>query len=39
VPGVKLTPSSTVNIYDVLSHEKVVFTREAINALQENLSK
>jgi len=39
VPGVKLTPSSNVNIYDVLSHEKVVFTREAINALQENLSK
>src|SRR5205823_4583488 len=39
VPGVKLTPSSNVNIYDVLYHEKVVFTREAINALQENLSK
>ena len=39
VPGVKLTPSSSVNIYDVLYHEKIVFTREAINAVQENLSK
>jgi len=39
VPGVKLTPSANVNIYDVLSHEKLVFTREAINAIQENLSK
>ncbi len=39
VPGVKLTASNSVNIYDVLAHEKVIFTREAINALQENLSK
>jgi len=39
VPGVKLTPSANVNIYDVLYHEKLIFTRDAINALQENLSK
>jgi large subunit ribosomal protein L4 len=39
VPGVTLTPSANVNIYDVLYHEKLVFTREAISALQENLSK
>jgi large subunit ribosomal protein L4 len=39
VPGVKLAPSSNVNIYDVLAYEKLVFTREAINAVQENLSR
>lgn len=39
VPGVKLATNTNVNIYDVLYHEKLVFTREAINALQEKLSK
>jgi large subunit ribosomal protein L4 len=39
VPGVKLAPSANLNIYDVLYHEQLVFTREAINALQENLSR
>ena len=32
-------PSASVNIYDVLAHEQLVFTREAINALQDQLSK
>jgi len=39
VQGVKLATNVNVNIYDVLYHEKLVFTREAINALQEKLSK
>ncbi len=39
VPGVKIAAGINVNVYDVLYHEKIVFTREAINALQEKLSK
>lgn len=39
VPGVKVATGINVNVYDVLNHEKIVFTREAINALQEKLSK
>ncbi|HEX9004020.1 MAG TPA: 50S ribosomal protein L4 [Blastocatellia bacterium] len=39
VPGVKLAADVNVNIYDVLYHDKIVFTRDAINALQEKLSK
>lgn len=35
VPGVKVAVN--VNIYDVLYHDKIVFTRDAINALQERL--
>jgi large subunit ribosomal protein L4 len=38
LPGVKVSAGSNVNIYDVLYHEKIVFTREAINLLQERLS-
>ncbi len=39
IPGIKVTSGVNVNIYDVLYHEKIVFTRDAINALQEKLSK
>ncbi len=39
VPGIKLAADVNVNIYDVLYHDKIVFTRDAINALQEKLSK
>lgn len=39
VPGVKVAADVNVNIYDVLYHDKIVFTRDAINALQEKLSK
>jgi large subunit ribosomal protein L4 len=38
LPGVKVAAGVNVNIYDVLYHEKIVFTREAINLLQERLS-
>lgn len=37
VPGVKVAVNVNVNIYDVLYHDKIVFTRDAINALQERL--
>jgi len=39
VPGITVAENVNVNIYDVLYHDKIVFTRDAINALQERLSK
>jgi len=39
VPGVKMVPSDSVNIYDLLNCEKVVFSKEAIIELQEVLQK
>jgi large subunit ribosomal protein L4 len=39
VPGVTLVPSANLNIYDVLCHDKLIFTREAISSLQERLSR
>ncbi len=39
VQGFTLAADTNVNIYDVLYHEKIVLTREAINVLQEKLSK
>jgi large subunit ribosomal protein L4 len=38
IQGFKVAADVNVNIYDVLYHEKIVFTREAINLLQERLS-
>ncbi|MBK7599502.1 MAG: 50S ribosomal protein L4 [Acidobacteria bacterium] len=38
LPGFKVASGANVNIYDVLNHEKLVFTKEAINALQAKLS-
>jgi len=37
--GVKIASGVNVNIYDVLEHEKIVFTRDSINVLQERLNK
>jgi large subunit ribosomal protein L4 len=39
VPGIKIASGVNVNIYDVLYNEKIVFTKDAINALQDRLSK
>lgn len=39
VQGVTVAANVNVNIYDVLYHDKIVFTRDAINALQDKLSK
>ena len=39
VQGMTLAVDANVNIYDVIYHEKVVLTREAVNVLQEKLSK
>jgi large subunit ribosomal protein L4 len=39
VQGVTLAAGANVNIYDVLYHEQLVFTKAAIEALQEKLSK
>jgi large subunit ribosomal protein L4 len=38
IPGVKVSSDVNVNIYDVLYHDKIVFTKEAISVLQERLS-
>src|SRR5262245_14816971 len=37
VPGVKVASNVNVNIYDVLYHDKIVFTKGAISALEERL--
>lgn len=39
VPDVKVANDANVNIYDVIYHEQLVFTKAAIEALQEKLSK
>ncbi len=39
VPGIKIASGVNVNVYDVLYNEKIVFTKDAINALQDKLSK
>lgn len=38
LPGVKVAADANVNIYDILYHEKIVFTRAAISLLAERLS-
>jgi large subunit ribosomal protein L4 len=39
IPGVKIASGVNVNIYDVLYHEKLVFTKAAISLLEERLSE
>jgi large subunit ribosomal protein L4 len=39
LPDVKLVPGSGINIYDVVNHGTLVFTREAILEVQEVLSR
>jgi len=39
LPRVKFVPESGVNIYDILNHEQILFTRGAILQLQEVLRK
>ncbi|HEV2667771.1 MAG TPA: 50S ribosomal protein L4, partial [Blastocatellia bacterium] len=37
LPGVTLVSNANVNIYDVLYHDRIVFTKDAISALEERL--
>jgi large subunit ribosomal protein L4 len=37
VQGVKVASRANVNIYDVLYHDKIVFTKDAISALEDRL--
>lgn len=37
IPGVKIIPADGINVLDVLSHDKVVFTRGAIQQIEEVL--
>lgn len=39
VPSVTLSNGSELNIYDVLSHDRLIFSREAIEALNERLGR
>jgi large subunit ribosomal protein L4 len=39
VPSVTLARGNEVNIYDVLSHDRLIFTRAAIEALAERLGR
>ncbi|MGB9661599.1 MAG: 50S ribosomal protein L4 [Moorellaceae bacterium] len=38
IPGVTLLPSEGLNVYDVLAHDKLVITREAVERVQEVLT-
>ena len=37
VEGVKLTSGASLNIYDVLTHDQIVFTKAAIRTIEERL--
>lgn len=37
VPGIKLTSGSTLNIFDVLKYDRIVFTKAAISTIEERL--
>jgi large subunit ribosomal protein L4 len=37
VQGVTVASNANINVYDVLYHDKIVFTKDAINALEERL--
>ena len=39
VPHVKITHGAEVNIYDVLSHDRLIFSRAALTALAERLGR
>jgi large subunit ribosomal protein L4 len=39
VPGVAITSGTLLNIYDVLYHDRIVFSRSAIGAIEERLGK
>jgi large subunit ribosomal protein L4 len=36
-PGVTVASNANINIYDVLYHDKIVFTKDAISAIEERL--
>jgi large subunit ribosomal protein L4 len=39
LPKVKYLPGTGLNIYDILDHETILFSRESILQLQEALAK
>ncbi|MGE5593460.1 MAG: 50S ribosomal protein L4 [Betaproteobacteria bacterium] len=39
LPGVKMLVPSGLNVYDILDHEKLVFTRDAVEAVGEVLAR
>lgn len=37
LPGVTVASNANINVYDVLYHDRIVFTKDAISALEERL--
>ncbi len=35
IPGVKTTPSSAINVYDIVNHESFIITKDAVEKIQE----
>ena len=35
LPDVKTTDANIINVYDILKYDKLVFTRDAVNKIQE----
>jgi len=38
IPGVTPTHASSLNVYDVLAHEKLIITRDAVSKVEEVLA-
>lgn len=39
IQGIKVATGANINIYDLLYHDKIVFSKDAINVIQERLSE
>ena len=35
IPGVKVSLTNTINVYDILKHEKIILTKEAVSKIEE----
>jgi len=38
IPGIKPTSASYLNVYDILAHQTLVITRDAVNRVEEVLA-
>ena len=35
IPDIKMIPTNTINVYDVLKYPKLILTKEAVEAIEE----
>ena len=35
IPDVKMIPTNTINVYDILKYQKLIMTKEAVEAIEE----